>query len=58
MGKLSELLRDDVIDEMILELLKEDLEVTEDPILTNALHIVIAYYSVPGTYMEGDYDGR
>ena len=28
----------------------------EDPVVEMALHVVIAYCSVPGTYMEGAYD--
>jgi len=28
-----------------------------DMALVNSLHVVIAYYSVPGEYMEGAYDG-
>jgi hypothetical protein len=33
------------------------LESAEDPVVARALHVVIAYCSVPGTYMEGAYDG-
>ena len=33
-------------------------EMNDDPALVRAFDVVIAYYSRPGTYMEGCYDGR
>lgn len=39
-------------------MLSEDPEQLQDRALISALHTVIAYYSVPGTYMEGAYDFR
>jgi hypothetical protein len=33
-----------------------DTQVKEDLALIKSLNVVIAYYSVPGTYKEGSYD--
>jgi|TARA_R110000803_G_scaffold46198_7_gene97007 hypothetical protein len=57
---LREMFKDEVLEQLVLEHLKEDLEcvIPEDRPLVNALHVVIAYYSVPGTYMEGAFDGQ
>ena len=43
-----------------LQELKSDLRYlkeTDDPSLYRAMNVVIAYYSVPGTWKEGSYDG-
>ena len=59
---LSSILKDEVFDELFLNELKLQLEWVlndnseEDRALVNALHTVIAYNSVCGTYMEGAYD--
>lgn len=59
---LSSILKDEVFDELFLNELKLQLEWVlndnseEDRALVNALHTVIAYNSVYGTYMEGAYD--
>jgi len=57
---LSEILRDEFVDELIADELKWQLENNNeiDQPLENALHMVIAYFSVPGTYMEGAYDAE
>lgn len=59
MGKISDYIKDDIVDTLIIEELKWHLEDNDivDPPLQNAIHTVIAYFSVPGTYMEGAYDG-
>ena len=55
---LSEILKDEFVDELISGELKWQLENSDcmDDSLISAMHTVIAYYSVPGTYMEGAYD--
>ena len=54
---LSEILKDEFVDQLITEELKWQLENGDmDNSLMSAMHTVIAYYSVPGTYMEGAYD--
>lgn len=57
---LSEILKDELVDELIASELKWQLENSDqiDQPLENALHMVIAYFSVPGTYMEGAYDSE
>lgn len=59
---LSDLLKDEVLDELIVAELKNTLEMVQntkpiDQALVQSLNVVIAYYSVPGTHMEGSYDG-
>ena len=49
------------LEALLLQELKSDLVTArenQDGPLERSLHIVIAYYSVPGTYMEGIYDGE
>jgi len=55
---LSEILKDEFVDQLIAEELKWQLENSDgmDDSLISAMHTVISYYSVPGTYMEGAYD--
>lgn len=56
---LSEILKDEFVDQLITEELKWQLENSDmDNSLMSAMHTVIAYYSVPGTYMEGAYDEK
>ena len=57
---LSEILRVEFVDELIADELKWQLENSDcmDDSLISAMHTVIAYYSVPGTYMEGAYDAE
>ena len=57
---LSEILKDEFVDQLIAEELKWQLENSDcmDDSLISAMHTVIAYYSVPGTYMEGAYDAE
>ncbi len=47
-------------DRLVRECLKDTLQYchADDAALERALHVVIAYYSVPGSYMEGAYDGE
>ena len=57
--KFRDVLKDDAMDELVREDLLESLQFAKenrDQALVNALHTVIAYYSVPGTYREGSYD--
>ena len=49
--QIESVVREDLVD--CLGLAEQD---EDDPALIRALHVVIAYYSVPGTYMEGAYD--
>ena len=54
---LSEILKDEFVDELIAGELKWQLEnASLDVPIQDAMHRVIAYYSIPGTYMEGAYD--
>jgi len=53
---ISDLLKDEILEQLILEELKCQVDIIDDPALINAMHTVIAYYSIPGTYMEGSYD--
>jgi hypothetical protein len=55
--KVQDIIKEEFIDELVLWELNNMLESAEDPVVTRALHVVIAYCSVPGTYMEGAYDG-
>jgi len=48
---------DEFIERLVLGELKSMIHSAEDTVVKRALHIVIAYCSVPGTYMEGAYDG-
>lgn len=57
-----DMFKDEVLDDIILQdlleqsaMLKQD-GTEQDAALASALHVVIAFYSVPGTYMEGAYD--
>ena len=52
-----DIIKEKFIDELVLWELNNMLESAEDPVVIRALHVVIAYCSVPGTYMEGAYDG-
>lgn len=52
-----DIIKEKFIDELVLWELNNMLESAEDPVVTRALHVVIAYCSVPGTHMEGAYDG-
>jgi hypothetical protein len=57
--KLREILRDEFVDQLITDELQWQLENSDmDASLTSAMHTVIAYYSVAGTYMEGAYDAE
>jgi hypothetical protein len=57
-----DMFKDEVLDDIILQDLLEQSAMLEqdgteqDAALARALHVVIAFYSVPGTYMEGAYD--
>ena len=55
---LRNIINEDFLEELIKEELMMDLEISEDNALKSALRTVIAYYSVPGEYMEGAYDGE
>jgi hypothetical protein len=48
--------KDDVIDNVMIEELDLAIEVAEDEATLRALHRVRAYFSVPGTYLEGEHD--
>lgn len=67
MGKLREIFRGEIIDEFIREELDDVIEYClddkapkdwQDDALIRSIHVVRAYYSVPGTYMEGAYDAE
>lgn len=42
--------------DLAIELAREEKE--KDKALLGSLHTVRAYFSVPGTYLEGSYDGE
>jgi hypothetical protein len=48
------------MEEAVEEIMKAELDfqilMSEDSTVTNAMRVVRAYYSVPGTYLEGAYD--
>jgi hypothetical protein len=55
--KLSDIVKDEILDELLCGELKYALDDSGlDPALVRSLHVVIAYFSVPGTHMEGAYD--
>jgi len=54
--ELRDVFKDEFIEGIVVDFLKEDLDMNEDTNLVNALHTVIAYYSVPGEYEDGKYD--
>jgi hypothetical protein len=58
-----DIFKDECADEIVVQdlksqvlMLSEEPEEFQDRALISALHTVIAYYSVSGTYMEGAYD--
>ena len=56
---IRDIIKEELIDEFMREELVDSLKFAEenrDLALAGALHTVIAYYSVPGTYREGSYD--
>ena len=56
---LSEILKDEFVDQLITEERKWQLENGDmNRLVETAMHTVIAYYSIPGTYMEGAYDAH
>lgn len=59
MGAISSYLTPEGVDEIMLEQLDDAIsaQVVTDDALLRSLHVVRAYFSVPGTYMEGAYDG-
>lgn len=66
MGKVSSYITIEAIDEIMLEQIDAAIEMAMDEVAPNywqddallrSLHVVRAYFSVPGTYMEGAYDG-
>ena len=66
MGTVSSYITIEAIDEIMLEQIDAAIEVAMDEVAPNywqddallrSLHVVRAYFSVPGTYMEGAYDG-
>lgn len=44
------------VSEITRQSLVDDLELIENSELMDAMHKVIAYYSVPGQYMDGKHD--
>lgn len=48
---------DEQIDDLVRDVLLQhvEMELTPQPVI-EALHRLIAYYSIPGTYMDGKYD--
>lgn len=66
MGTVSSYITIEAIDEIMLEQIDAAIEMAMDEVAPNywqddallrSLHVVRAYFSVPGTYMEGAYDG-
>ena len=57
----KDIFKDEAIDEIMTEELDIAIELAimeKDEALLAALHTVRAYYSVPGTYLEGKHDGE
>ena len=57
----KDIFKDEAIDEIMTEELDIAIELAimeKDEALLAALHTVRAYYSVPGAYLEGSYDGE
>jgi hypothetical protein len=57
----TDIFKEEVIDEIMTEELDIAIELAimeKDEVLLEALHKVRAYYSVPGTYLEGKHDGE
>jgi hypothetical protein len=51
-----DIIKEEFIDELVLWELNNMLKDAKDSAVISSLHVVIAYCSVPGTYMEGAYD--
>ena len=49
-------LNDDQTEDIVRNKLIDDLNWVENAILRDAIEMVIAYYSVPGSYKNGKYD--
>ena len=49
-------MKSDQIEEIIQRGLLDQVDHIESETLKNAVHTVIAYYSIPGTYADGVYD--
>jgi|TARA_R110000737_G_scaffold230270_1_gene243813 hypothetical protein len=57
----TDIFKEEVIDKLMTEELDIAIELAimeKDEVLLEALHKVRAYYSVPGTYLEGKHDGE
>ena len=57
----TDIFKEEVLDKIMtieLDLAIELAIVEKDEVLLEALHKVRAYYSVPGTYLEGKHDGE
>ena len=56
-----DIFKEEAIDKIMIEELDLAIELAvaeKDEALLGSLHTVRAYYSVPGTYLEGSYDGE
>ena len=56
-----DIFKEEEIDKIMIEELDLAIEITaaeKDEALLGSLHTVRAYFSVPGTYLEGSYDGK
>ena len=57
----TDIFKEEVLDKIMTEELDIAIELAimeRDEALLGALHTVRAYYSVPGTYLEGKHDGE
>jgi|TARA_R110000822_G_scaffold71996_4_gene173394 hypothetical protein len=57
----KDIFKEEVVDAVMIEELDVAIELAEvesDDVLLEALHKVRAYFSVPGTYLEGKHDGE
>ena len=57
MNKLSEFLNEET-DDLVRDFLIEEVEFLDYQDVQSAFHRVIAWFSVPGTYKEGQYDSK
>jgi len=56
-----DIFKEEAIDKIMIEELDLAIEITaaeKDEALLGSLHTVRAYFSIPGTYLEGSYDGE
>ena len=56
--RLSDLVDDELVAEVMISELRHLLKFASDEVVIGSIHVLIAYHSIPGTYMEGAYDSH